>query len=258
MSPETLRSSLRERSRAGAIHLGISAAIAALSALVVFFLWYPAPFRELSGGRELFLLLVSVDVVLGPLVTFSIFSRKKAWPVLRRDLAIIGVLQLAALAYGMYTAFVARPVYVAFEYDRFRVVHAIEIPRNLLPQAPAGMRMLPLFGPRLLALREFASPDEKYQMTLQALEGLPLGARPELWEPYFNAVPKVLAAARPLAPLRQRFPDHAAAIDRAVRASGRPVEQLVYAPVIGRKTFWTALLDKSTGEIVGYVPLDPY
>jgi hypothetical protein len=67
----------KDRLRASAIHFCISVAIALLAALLVFFVWYPNPYREISGGRELFLILVSVDVVLGPLITLAIFDRAK-------------------------------------------------------------------------------------------------------------------------------------------------------------------------------------
>ena len=46
-------------------------------ALLVFAVWYPYPYREISGGRDLFLLVVAVDVVLGPLITFAVFNRAK-------------------------------------------------------------------------------------------------------------------------------------------------------------------------------------
>jgi hypothetical protein len=254
----TFRSSLRERLRAGAIHFCISLTVAALAALLVFLFWYPYPFRELSGGRELFLILVSVDVTLGPLVTVAIFNRAKPWPVLRRDLGFVGLLQLAALAYGMHTAFIARPVYVAFEYDRFRVVHAIEVPKSTIDQAPEALRDLPGFGAKLVALRPFRNEDEKFQMTMDALGGLPLSARPELWQPYAEARDQVLEVAKPVAQLRKRFAAQGAEIDRAVEASGRPADKLVYVPLIGRKSFWTALVDSATAEIVGYLPIDPY
>src|SRR6478609_8700249 len=99
------------RFKASAIHLGISLAIAVLAAMLVFGIWYPYPYRELSGGRELFLLLVSVDVILGPLITLAIFNRAKPRKELRRDLAVVGLIQLAALGYGLWTVFVARPVH---------------------------------------------------------------------------------------------------------------------------------------------------
>ena len=95
------RLDLGRRSRAAGWHLLISAAVAALAAALVFGLWYPGAYRHLSGGRGLFILVVTVDVILGPLLTFAVFNLKKGWPHLRRDLAIIGVIQLAGLAYGL-------------------------------------------------------------------------------------------------------------------------------------------------------------
>jgi glycerol uptake facilitator-like aquaporin len=87
----------RDRLQASAVHLAISAAIAALAAALVFWLWYPYPYREISGGRELFLIVVSVDVILGPFITLAVFNRTKPWTVLRRDLVVVAILQLLAL-----------------------------------------------------------------------------------------------------------------------------------------------------------------
>ena len=43
----------KNRFKAAGIHLGISLVIAALAATLVFVVWYPYPYGELSGGREL-------------------------------------------------------------------------------------------------------------------------------------------------------------------------------------------------------------
>ena len=42
-----------DRLKASTLHLGLSLCIAALAALLVFAVWYPNPYREISGGREL-------------------------------------------------------------------------------------------------------------------------------------------------------------------------------------------------------------
>ena len=107
--------SLKPRLRASAIHLAISLSVATLAALVVVGWWYPYPYRELSGGRELFALVVVVDVVLGPLITLVIFNVAKTRRHLMMDFTVIGLLQVAALAYGLWTVFVARPVHLVFE-----------------------------------------------------------------------------------------------------------------------------------------------
>jgi hypothetical protein len=159
-TPKTRTFFWKDRLRASGIHFCISLAVASLAALLVFLVWYPYPYREVSGGRELFLILVSVDVVLGPLITLMmlmIFNRSKPRRELVRDLAIVGLIQLSALAYGMWTVFVARPVHLAFEIDRFRVIHAVDVPVEMMEQAPPELQSLPLFGQSVLAVRPFRS-----------------------------------------------------------------------------------------------------
>lgn len=248
----------KDRFKASLIHLGISLGIAMLAALLVFGLWYPYPYREASGGRELFLIIVTVDVILGPLITFTVFNRAKPRQELVRDLAVVGLIQLAALGYGLWSVFVARPVHLVFEFDRFRAVHAIEVPDELLNQMPADVRGLPWTGPTVLAVRPFRDGEEEHTATLMALNGLPLSARPDLWQAYAQARPRVLGVAKPLSALRQRFPQRSAEIDAAIAATGRPAEKLVYLPMVARKSFWTVLLDADSAEVRGFLPLDSF
>ncbi|MFC6281604.1 MULTISPECIES: TfpX/TfpZ family type IV pilin accessory protein [Polaromonas] len=252
---------LKGRLKASGIHLGISLTLAILAALLVFLVWYPYPYREISGGRELFLLLVTVDVIMGPLLTLAIFNRNKPRKTLQRDLAVIGLLQLSALAYGLWTMAAARPVHLAFEIDRFRVVHAVDIPPDMLSRAPADLQQLPLTGPTLLSVRDFKDAKENFDATMAALQGVALGARPDLWQSYEKAKPQVLARARPLAELKTRFPDHTGDIDRALQsasASARPGAAIGYIPMVGRSTFWTVLIDANTAEVIAFVPLDSF
>jgi hypothetical protein len=253
----------KNRLRAALIHLGISLVIAAVAALLVFVVWYPYPYRDISGGRDLFLLVVAVDVIMGPLLTLTIFNLRKPRRELRRDLAVIGLLQLAALSYGLWTMAVARPVHLVFEIDRFRVVHAIDVPAELLSQAPAGLRHLPFTGPTLLSVREFRDARESFDATMAALQGIPLGARPDLWQPYAQAKSQVIARAQPLAQLKNRFPARAADIDAALASSprttpARSAAAVGYVPMIGRSSFWTVLIDMQTADIIAFVPLDSF
>jgi hypothetical protein len=248
----------KERLYAGGIHLGISLGIAALAALLVFALWYPYPYSEISGGRELFLIVIAVDVILGPLITVAVFSRNKPRGELVRDLGVVGLIQLAALAYGLWTVMVARPVHLVFEIDRFRVIHAIEVPEELLAQTPVGIRAMPWTGPTVLAVRPFRDTKEEGDATLMALQGVPLAARPDLWESYAQVGGRVLAAAKPVTELKQRFPQQTALVDQAVAQTGASDRDLRYLPMVGRKSFWTVLLDANTAEIRGFLPLDSF
>jgi hypothetical protein len=247
-----------DRLRASGIHFGLSLCIAALAAWLVFGLWYPYPYREISGGRELFLIVIAVDVILGPLITLVVFNRAKPWTELRRDLIIVVLIQLAALGYGLWTVWVARPVHLVFEYKLFRVVHAIDVSAELLDKTPAGITALPLTGPTLLSLRPFKDSNESMEATLAAVRGASLSARPDLWQPYVAAINEIRREAKPISDLKARLFTQASAIDAAVAATGRKPDSLAYLPLAGRKTFWTVLIDPTNGDILGFMPLDSF
>jgi hypothetical protein len=248
----------RRRLLAAGIHLGLSVVVAGLAAWLVFGMWYPYPYREISGGRELFMIVVAVDVIMGPLLTLAVFNVKKPVVELRRDLAVIALLQLAALGYGLWTVAVARPVHLVFEMDRFRVVHAIDVPEEELKQAPAGLDRLPLTGPTLLSVRDFVNEKESFEATLAAVQGVSLSARPGLWQAYEKSRSKIQEHARPLEQLKNRFPDRAAEIDAALKSARRATTSVSYIPMVGRQTFWTVLLDSNTAEVIAFVPIDSF
>lgn len=248
----------KDRSRASGIHLCISLVVAGLAAVLVFALWYPYPYRAISGGKELFTLVVAVDVILGPLITFAIFNRAKPWAELRRDLATVGMLQVAGLAYGLWTVSVARPVHLVWEVDRFRVVHAVDIPEELLERVPPALAALPWTGPTLIAARPFRSTRESQDATIAALGGVHIGARPDLWEPYDAARARVRAAARPVSELKSRFAARAAEVDALLKSAGRSPDSIAYLPMVGRNSFWTLFIDSRTADVVAFMPLDPY
>lgn len=251
-------STWKDRLRASGIHFGLSLFIAAMAAWLVFGLWYPYPYREISGGRELFLIVIAVDVTLGPLITFVVFNRIKPWSELRRDLAIVVLIQLAALGYGLWTVWVARPVHLVFEYKLFRVVHAIDVAPEQLQKTPVGITALPLTGPTLLSLRPFKDASEGMEATAAAVRGVSLSTRPELWQPYPAAIAEVRQAAKPISDLKARFATHTAEIDSVIAATGRKPDSLVYLPLASRKSFWTVFLDPANGKVLAFMPLDSF
>ena len=248
----------KPRLRAAGIHLLISLAIATLAAALVFGLWYPYPYRELSGGRELFLMVVGIDVIMGPLITLLIFSAKKTRRHLAADLSVVALLQVAALCYGLWTVFEARPVHLVFEYKNMVVVHAADIDPASLSQAPADLQQLPLTGPTLLSLRPFKSADEEFDSTTMAFGGIAQSAQPALWQPYDAARANILQTAQTLAQLQARFPEQASAIAQAANATGLPPAQLRTLPLLSRKQASTVLIDAQTAQPVGYLALDSF
>lgn len=244
------------RAKAFGVHLMASVAVAVLVTLTVMFVWYPWPYTIVSGGMHLIVILLSVDVAIGPLLTFAVFNDKKPAKELRRDLAVIVVLQLAALSYGVYTVFQARPAVIAFEVDRFRVTSAHDVVKSELPQAQDGFRTLSWTGPRLITT---AAPkeDQRLEAIMMGLNGADLGARPLFWRPWdAAAAQQALRAGKSVQDWLDRHPEHRGEVMQAIERSGRSIDQLVYLPLLAHRTDWSVLLDKRTGEVVGFAPID--
>ncbi|MEQ1685348.1 MAG: TfpX/TfpZ family type IV pilin accessory protein [Burkholderiaceae bacterium] len=248
---------LARRARAAGVHLLISAAVAAAAAALVFGVWFPGIYRQVAGGRDLFILITSVDVVLGPLLTFAVFNLKKGWPHLRRDLAVIGAIQLAALVYGMVTVYGARPVAMVFEADRFRVISVAQVEMDELPQARPEYRQLPLTGPWLLGARVPRPGDEANDALFKGLRGIDRAQRPLFWQPYAESTADALARARPLAILLAKYPALASNVKAELQALKVDEASAKFLPLIGRGGDWVVILD-SAGRLVHYVQAEGF
>lgn len=258
-SASPLPSPWRSRALAAGIHLGGSALVAGLAAALVFMVWYPQPFTALAGGRGLFGLITAVDVVMGPVITFAIFDRRKPPSELKRDLAIVVALQLAALAYGLQVMHAARPVALALEGPRFRMVSANAVLEHELPEAPPALRQLSRSGPVLLNTEPPRDSAEAMGAIEMALAGADLGVRPRFWRAWDDtARRRARQAGQPVAELRRRHATQAARLDEALAATGRPPDRLLYLPIVSRFADGVALIDADTGDVVGYAPFNGF
>jgi len=249
------------RWKASSWHLLISASVATLVLVVMLEIWYPRPLFEAAGGANLLFILVSVDVVIGPLVTLLIFdTAKKSLRALKFDLAVIAFLQLSALGYGLYTLFEARPVFIVYTNDRLDVVAPSDIPPEEMAKVDrAHFPGVPLMGPRLVAAEIPADPGERNRILFSSLAGGPdLQCFPQYYRPFESASAKVLEHARPVSELIRRHPEGKPELDRRLRALGRTSDELRYLPVHARVMSFTALIDRATGAVLGYAMVDPW
>ena len=239
------------------VHLALSGLVAATVVALVVWLWYPAPYFTAMGGETLLRLLIGVDVALGPLITLIIFDRSK--PRLRQDLAVIAALQVAALAYGGYVMFDARPVYSVFVKDRFEVVAANDVDAASRDRAAPPFQALPIGGPRVVGAHLPKDAGEAASVAMGALQGgYDVAQMPHLYEPYAEAAGSVARASRPLVSLSQKGQASATAINDFLTANGNGARALGYIPVKARNRDFAAVVDRKSGEIVGYLAVNPW
>lgn len=253
-----IRFNLRERLRAAGWHLAASLAVAAMVAALVFGLWFPGAYRTMAGGRDLLVLIMVVDVVLGPVLTFTAYNTGKTRGHLSRDIATIAVLQLAALGYGLHTVYQARPVALVFEQDRFRVVSAAEVLIEELPKAAPEFRRLSLSGPKLMAVRKAeAGAERSAALMAAALDGVDTSQRPMFWIPYdVNEREAATKAARPLSLLAEKYPDAAPAIDAFLADHGMTHAVAMFLPVRARGDAVAVLTPE--GNVAGFLLYDGF
>lgn len=242
--------------RAAGVHLILSIIVAGLAAALVFLLWFPGVYQHLSGGRELFILIVIVDIVMGPLLTFVAFNLRKGWPHVRRDLVVIGTLQFAALLYGLHTVYIARPVAMVFELDRFRVVTAFDVHQPDLPKAQPPYQTMPMTGPLLLGTRDIQPGDERNEAIFLGLEGIDIGMRPNFWVPYEQSRLAVQKAARPLSVLLEKYPERADSVRTRLAEKGENERTTSFVPVLARSD-WVALV-RADASIIDFENVDGY
>jgi hypothetical protein len=115
------------RFRASALHLLASAAVMTLVMGALYAGWYRWPGWYLADASRVALVMLVVDLGLGPLLTFVIANPQKPRRALARDVAAIVVVQLAALTYGAISLWNGRPLYYAFSENCLSLVQAYDI-----------------------------------------------------------------------------------------------------------------------------------
>jgi hypothetical protein len=243
------------RFQAAGIHFALSVVVAATVLAALLLVWYPQPYFRLAGGASLMLILIGVDVVMGPLMTLVVFNPAKK--SLKADLAVIAALQLCALFYGIWVIAQARPAFVVFAGDRFTVVAANAIDPESLAAAKPPYDTLPIDGPRIVGARLPADPVERQKAMLLAMGGLDLPVLPRYFVPFAEVADQLKAKSRPLDEIARGDAAARTAVDAAIARSGRARESLAWVPVAGRMDIGTAIVDLARGEVVAVLPIAP-
>ena len=210
--------------RAALLHFLVSAAVVGVVLAVVFFAWYPGLLFPLSGAISPVLVMIGVDVTLGPLLTFIVYRKDK--PGLKFDLGFILTVQLIALCYGSLTLYNERPHFLVFAKDSFTAVSARQVDLSMLRYPELADK--PSIGARPVFARMPEDPAAIQALLESVLfEGQPdLERRAEFFEPYAHGaqhirraatgiddfVPKSEAEQRAISRARDRYGDRYAAL----------------------------------------------
>lgn len=244
----------RPKLKATLIHLGISAVIVLSFLIFVRSYWYPEPFFSISGLSTILIMIVAVDLVLGPLLTFIVFKSNK--PTLKFDLATIAAIQLAALSYGAYTVYQAHPLYITYAIDRFSPINASEVePTNAkFPE----LNKSKLTGPTLVYLQKPTDRAEMSKITMEVMSGkADLDARAEYYFPLNQKIDEVLSRSLNINIFAKKT-EHKVKLDAFITKHGKKLEDYAFLPLIGKEKDVLWAFDRKTREPVGIVEISPW
>ena len=245
---------MMHRLRASAVYLALTATVAILVFVSVHYLWYPGALFSAAGGRELFFLISGIDLVLGPLIVFIIYRPGKRG--LKMDLAIIGTLQLAALAAGIWVLFESRPAYIVFVKDRFELVRANDIAEEDRAKAAAPFARAPLTGPLVVGAILPKDPDEQFKLIMSSMSGRDVQFFPKYYVPYEDVKGDVMLKAGPMSRLRELNPG--GAVDALEKKLGKGDADVRFLPMRAEKHDLTVIVDNVRAEVLDIARLRPW
>lgn len=238
------------RWKASGIHFSISLVIGLIAFCLLYFVYYPQPYFVAAGASVLVLILLGVDVVLGPILTLVVFKSGKK--TLKFDLAVIAILQVSALIYGLSVVWQARPVFVLAVVDRLEIVYAGEIETAQFalaehPEFAKESRLGPIFG----LTRRPKAGDEQLEVIESALSGRDIQFFPKFFIPArAEDLKAFLSRARKISEL----PGPARKLAESYVAAHQITGALVAVPMKGRVAEFTVLFDLESGKLITALP----
>jgi hypothetical protein len=247
------------RWKAFLIHLTISVVIAIGIATLMLSLWYTPALFAAAGGQGLLVLLLAVDVTLGPLITLIIFNVNKSRKMLTFDFSVIGIVQFAALIYGMSVMYQARPVFVVFVQDSFSIATANEVSdSDLAKSSIPEFKTLSMSGPVYAYAELPSNANEKADVEMAAALGKGLQTFPQYFKPYTANGPLVGKQVKALSELKKLNEGREAEIQKLIEHSGKAELELGFLPLRGMGSNMVVLLEKSNGNVLQVLDMKPF
>lgn len=242
---------MKARFLAFLVHLGVSCIVGLFALALVFKIWYPSPLHVAVGVNEVFVLLLGVDVVIGPCLTLIVFDATKK--SLRFDLVVICLLQVLAFLYGLWILSEGRPAWIVYNADRFDLVQVYQIDSRVSGQVGGQYRSPSFLGPLWVSAKMPENNEERNVITFESVfSGVDMAQRPNLYRPLIEA--------------KQQMHLHQRSINELYRYNSSELVQRVisewpeangFLPMMARIKPMTVLLDKNA-RVVAVVDLRPW
>lgn len=220
------------------------------------FLWYPGAYFALAGVARFVWILAGVTFVLGPCLTALVYRRGK--PGLKFDLAMLALVEAAAVVSATFVLYDRRPFYAVFAVDRFEVIARGEIDAAMLTREEFNTR--PGHAPRLVYAALPDDVDKRNALIDDVVfgGGADIDRRPEYWHTYATGTAMIRSRARPLGVLLDGDEPRARRIRSWLGSQPGQASEYAYLPIRGRVADATMIVHADVGYPVDILTVDPW
>ncbi len=244
------------RWKAAGIHLVLSLIVVGALAALMLSTWYAKGLFHFAQADKLLLLVGGIDVTVGPLLTLLVYRAGKKG--LKLDLSLIGLAQVAFLAYGLSVVWVSRPAFLVALPERVQLVFANEIDDDVLPVTEGALPRthVPWFGPELVGARPPADLQARQRLIDELLAGRDLPVFPKHYRPFDELAEELLAGADGIGSLGGQLPSaQREALHRQLKEAFG--EDARWVPIASSRGTAVLFLNPANGRPAQVFPLDP-
>lgn len=233
-------------------HLFISILIITILLIWILCVWYPQPLFKAVGVLHIILLLIVIDVILGPLLGLFIYKEGKR--TLKFDLFVIICMQVFAFGYGVWTIAQGRPAWIVFNMDRFDAVRVNELDLRNVNNVKPEYRNPSLLFPNWVSAMSPTNIKDKNKILFETIfSGVDIAQRPALYHPLSFEEKRIKLKAIDLNEL-YKF-NNKIKVQSVIKQYS---EANAYLPLKANAVDMTVLVNKDTAEIIKIVDLRPW
>ena len=232
-------------------HLIISVAVFLLLLLLIWNFWYPRPFFWTDGGSDGLGMVAFVDIIIGPFLTLVIFNPTKSKLELCMDIGLVVLLQVGAMAYGLYTVYHGRPAALVHSDGIFRTLDWSPFEKQeITPDQlePFGDELPPVIHAGIVRNREEGKDFVHYRMEVQ-LEDYMIFS---LYRNFYESMDEVKSMRLDIRKGMAERTELAEAVEKSVAKLGGSVDDYYYYPYVGRFRNGMIMLNDK-GERVDFI-----
>jgi len=246
---------MKFRFRAFLLHLLGSAIALTLILGTLYFGWYRWPGWYLAGAGEVVLVLIGVDLVIGPATTFVIAAENKSRRELTRDIGIIVALQVCALIYGATSLWNGRPLYYAFSVNVLQMVQAYDIDSH---ESQLGREQNAELAPHWYSLPRWiwAPLPRDPEASRKIIAGVVTGAddvisMPRYFKPWEQGLPSLRSQLKKIDDVAYFPGREKQELKARMQAAGFGTDQMNTMPLLGRGKPLLVVFDLASLRMIG-------